>query len=346
MLYMPANKDFLQAIISRKYPGLTAMTMCFEDACREEDVAGAEQNAVNMLVAIKKAKEEGVVTDDDLPLIFFRVRNPEQYKSFTEKLDPSLMSVFSGLNFPRFNTSTGNVYFDHLCEINAKNNANLYGMPILEGREIALIETRHDELIAVKELIDKYKQYVLNVRVGATDFSSTFGTRRGIDYTIYDILTVRACLSGILNTFSRDNDYVISGPVWEYFHISKEDKFRDITPDKIQHSLFRRETIINEAVDGLLREVILDKANGFVGKTVIHPTHLRYVNAMQAVTREKYEDAMQILNTSDGVVKSAQANKMNEIRPHTNWAVKVVGNAKAYGVIEDETHYTRLFTGE
>ena len=47
-----------------------------------------------------------------------------------------------------------------------------------------------------------------------------------------------------------------------------------------------RTPIINEAIDGLLREVILDKANGFVGKTIIHPSHARYANAMQAVTKK------------------------------------------------------------
>jgi hypothetical protein len=64
---------------------------------------------------------------------------------------------------------------------------------------------------------------------------------------------------------------------------------------------------------------------------------------MQAVTREEYEDAAQILGTSDGVLKSAVGNKMNEIKPHTNWAVRVAARAKVYGVIQDETCYARLF---
>jgi citrate lyase beta subunit len=82
-----------------------------------------------------------------------------------------------------------------------------------------------------------------------------------------------------------------------------------------------------------------------VGKTIIHPSHLRYVNAMQAVTSEEYEDASQILNASGGVVKSKQANKMNEINPHRNWARKINLRAKAYGVIEDESYYLKLMIG-
>ena len=66
------------------------------------------------------------------------------------------------------------------------------------------MESRIDELLRIKELLDKYKNLILQVRVGATDFSSCFGVRRGVDYSIYDILTVRECLSDILNVFGRN----------------------------------------------------------------------------------------------------------------------------------------------
>jgi hypothetical protein len=161
--------------------------------------------------------------------------------------------------------------------------------------------------------------------------------------SIYDILTVRDCLSDILNFFNREGcEYTVSAPVWEYFLAYKKDNIENLLERDIHHSLLSRSTIINEAIDGLLREVLLDKANGFVGKTIIHPSHIKFVNAMQAVTREEYEDAMQILDTSGGVVKSVKSNKMNEINPHRNWAQKVANRAKAYGVVEDEKSYLKL----
>ena len=344
MLYMPATKDFFSDITTKKYLGLTTMTMCFEDACPEADVPAAEENAIRILESISSAKEEGCISDADLPLIFFRVRNPEQFVSFSDRLEPGHFSAFSGFVFSKFSTKNGNEYFDQLKLLNDRHGCTVYGMPILEGPEIAFYETRDDELDRVRSIIDHYRKYVLNVRVGVTDFSSIFGTRRSVDYTIYDILTVRACLSAILNVFGRNNDYVLSGPVWEYFHVSKKQKFTDIEEVSLQHSLLTRNPIVNSAVDGLLREVILDKANGFIGKTVIHPSHLRYVNALQAVTREEYEDAAQILEASGAVLKSAAGNKMNEIKPHTNWAKKTIMRAKVYGVIEDETEYLRLFS--
>lgn len=116
-------------------------------------------------------------------------------------------------------------------------------------------------------------------------------------------------------------------------------KFKPNLDFSLQSSLLRRKRLVNEAIDGLLREVIIDRANGFVGKTVIHPTHVKYVNAMQAVTEEEYKDAMQILMASGGVLKSPKGNKMNEIKPHRSWARKIYYKAKAYGVIKDETEY-------
>ena len=49
------------------------------------------------------------------------------------------------------------------------------------------------------------------------------------------------------------------------------------------------------------------------------------------VTKEEYDDACQILSTQDGVIKSANANKMNEIKPHTTWAETIYMRAQAFG---------------
>ena len=119
--------------------------------------------------------------------------------------------------------------------------------------------------------------------------------------------------------------------------------FEEFPRMDVEDMLWRRNHIFNDEVDGLIREVILDKANGFVGRTVIHPTHVRFVNALQAVTEEEYNDAMQILSADDGVVKSVSNNKMNEIRPHTRWAQKVIMRGRAYGVIRNEKSYIDLF---
>lgn len=345
-LYMPGTKDITNVVVGKKMSGLTSMVMCFEDAISEDDLLEAERNVINFLETISTALSSNSITDKDIPLFCLRVRTPEQFKSFTNKLTSSQMQVITGFVFPKFTTSNGYLYLSHLKSLNNNFNRPIYGMPILESREIAFKETRIYELTGIKNLLKPYQELILNIRVGATDFSSKFGVRRGIDYSIYDIATVRDCLSDILNFLSREDDaYIISAPVWEYFLADKNMKCETTSECDIHRSLLKRNPIVNAAIDGLLREVILDKANGFVGKTIIHPSHLKYVNAMQAVTKEEYEDAVQILKTPGGVIKSINANKMNEINPHKNWAQKIVNKAKAYGVIENATCYLKLALG-
>ena len=345
-LYMPGTQDIIDKILHKDMSGVTSIVMDFEDAIDEKALVDAESNVLKHLNKLSDSVNTGAITYDDIPLIFLRVRNTEQFKTFADKLTAMQAEVLSGFIFPKFYSSNGNEYFSCLESLNNKLDVLLYGMPILEGRTIALKETRIEELANIMNLLEPFKELILNIRVGGTDFSAIFGVRRGINYSIYDILTVKDCLSDILNFFTREGgNWTISGPVWEYFLASKEDNINNLLADNIHRSLLTRTPILNEAIDGLLREVILDKANGFIGKTIIHPSHAKYVNAMQAVTREEYEDAMQILGTSGGVVKSANANKMNEINPHRNWAKKTISRAKAYGVIENEAAYLKLIFG-
>lgn len=342
-MYMPAFKDFTEKILKKDMPDLTTIVMCFEDACPEERVPEAENNVVKMLDDLNEAVAEGKISQDDIPLIFCRVRSIDQFIHFSSMLNGSRVKMLAGFNFPKFNAKNGAEYLLQLKLLNEKYGEILYGMPILEDTRVAYRESRMEELRAIRSICRRYKDIILQVRVGATDFSSCFGVRRGVDYSIYDILTVREILSDILNVFSRDNEFVISGPVWEYFRANKSMMFEELPKMDVEDMLWRRNHIFNDEVDGLIREVILDKANGFVGRTVIHPTHIRFVNALQAVTEEEYEDALQILSTGDGVVKSVSNNKMNEIRPHTRWAEKTVMRGRAFGVIANEKSYIELF---
>ena len=340
-MYMPGTKDFAQAVIDKKYPGLTSMVMCFEDACPEEDVPAAELNSIHVLETLKEAEDRGKLKYEDIPLLFFRVRSPEQFMHFSGMLKKEHIRYITGFNFPKFNGVNGGLYMSHLSELNNRFGEIIYGMPIIEDARVAYKETRLLELMAIKNICDCHKNLILNIRVGGTDFSSCFGVRRGINSTIYDIMTVANCLMDILNVFTRNNDYTVSGPVWEYFRVNKRMKFEDLPKIDIQDTLLKRTPIVNDAVDGLMRELILDQANGFMGKTCIHPTHLNFINGMLAVTKDEYNDAYQILHTSGGVIKGSKG--MNEIKPHTNWATKVLMRAEAYGVIENEKEYIKLF---
>ena len=342
-MYMPGFKDFTPKILEHSMPGLTTMVLCFEDACPEDKVSEAMENVHHLLSTVTEAVESGKLNPDFVPLIFVRVRNLEQFKVFGEALTKNEVKSLCGVNFPKFNAENGYEYFAYLKDLNERFGEVLYGMPIIEDPEVAYKETRMSELLGIRKILDKYHELVLQVRVGGTDFSSVFGVRRGVDYSLYDVMTVRECLSDIINVCGRNNDYVISGPVWEYFRAPKELMFEKLPTHDFEDYLIRRKPLVNNEIDGLLREVILDKANGFIGRTVIHPTHIKFVNALMAVTKEEYDDACQILGTDGGVVKGVGGNKMNEIKPHTNWAINVYNRARAFGVIKNEGAYTQLF---
>jgi len=345
-LYMPAKKDIIEKIKNKEIRGLTTIVMCFEDAIRAEDVQEAEQNVLSILSELKVLLKTGKLNQADIPLFFLRVRNIEQFEGFVLKLNKDDFDILTGFIFPKFDSINGAAYLLKVKQLSEKYNVMVYGMPILESRNLIYEETRTIELLAIKLLLSNYKDYVLNIRVGGTDFSSLFGLRRNIDYSIYDIGVVSNCLYSIINQFTREEeDYIVSAPVWEYFPGKRlfKPRLRE-TPFNLHHLRATRTKIIDSAIDGLIRELVFDKANGFTGKTIIHPSHITYVNAIQCITKEEYLDANMILNSqSGGVIKSINNNKMNEVNPHRNWAKKIIQRACVYGVINKGDDYIELF---
>ena len=181
-------------------------------------------------------------------------------------------------------------------------------MPILETPEVIYKETRLEELLKIKKVLDDYRDLVLNIRIGGTDFSGIYGLRRSAKVTIYDVIVINDCIGDIINMFKRDN-YVVSAPVNEYF---------------------------KDNLEVLIREINLDKVNGLLGKTAIHPKQVGIINSLMVVSKEEYLDAEAILiSESDGVIKSAYSNKMNEVKPHLKWAEEIKLLSKITGVLND-----------
>lgn len=343
-LYMPGTKDIRDKVLNHQLD-VTSLVMCCEDAIKEEDLPIAEQNILDHMDFFADKIEAGELSHDDIPLIFVRVRNVQHFKSFAQRITAKQASVLTGFNFPKFDSKNALETLRTLVEVNSRLGVVLYGMPILEGEEVAFRELRNKELLLLRNILEPYKDLILNIRVGGTDMSSLFGVRRGINSTVYDIMPVRDALSDVLNFFNRFNDYCVSAAVWEYFRAYKDDDINDVIKRNFRNALIKGDDIINPAIDGLLKEVLIDRANGFVGKTIIHPTHARFVNAMFAVVEEEYHDAVQILHTSGGVVKSEHGDKMNEIGPHRRWAEKIAKRADIYGVIKNEDSVLNLVLG-
>jgi hypothetical protein len=147
-----------------------------------------------------------------------------------------------------------------------------------------------------------------------------------------------------------DSPYVVSGPVWEYFSSPErvlKPQIRE-TPFLERYGkegLKLRKEIIGSHMDGFIREILMDIANGIVGKTIIHPTHIQTVQALNAISYEEYTDAAHIISEGNGeigVLKSSFSNKMNELKPHLYWAQKIMLKSETYGVLQNEYTYVDL----
>lgn len=353
VLYMPATRpNFADELARGKYLGLVSVTLCLEDAIGDHQVSDAEKHLVDQIFRLAKLREDGVFEPANLPLIFIRVRAPEQMLRIITQLKENIELV-SGFVWPKFSPDNGPVYLAELRKYNDGARVPLYGMPILESPEVIFAESRLQVLQEIKVLLNQYQDLILNVRIGATDFSGLYGIRRGADVTIYDIAVIRDCIADIVNVFRRvESSYVLSGPVWEYF--SGGDR---IFKPQLRESPFSslmggsgrevRRRLLDEYLDGLIREVILDRENGLIGKTIIHPSHIIPVQALYVVSREEYADAMTILAGGEGglgVVGSQYTNKMNEIKPHWSWAQGIRLRARVYGVFHEQSNFINLLT--
>ncbi|WP_026581328.1 HpcH/HpaI aldolase/citrate lyase family protein [Bacillus sp. J33] len=353
-LYMPATRPNIhQDLLSKKHAGLTSMVICLEDAIGDDEVERAEDLLSLELENLSVDLAKGHCQEDDLPLIFVRIRSYEQLVRLKSRI-PNGMHLLTGFVLPKFSPLEGGRILKEIRNIQSSGYC-LYAMPILETKQIIQKETRLDELISIKHVLDQHEDLILNVRIGATDFSGLYGIRRNSDTTVYDISVIRDCISDIINIFLRaDHPYVISGPVWEYF--SSKDR---LLKPQIRQTPFRerfgqdgikmRTDLIDKHMDGLIREIAMDISNGLTGKTIIHPTHIRPVQALNTVTLEEYLDAKSIVDQANGkigVMKSTYQNKMNEIKPHLYWAKKIMLKSEIYGVLHEEYTYIDLLKND
>ncbi len=305
LLYTPATN---KSIVDKTIQNLKSIALCLEDAIME-NLEYAEEVLSNSISKIYNNLSQNKISINELPLIFIRIRNVEQLKRIFNKLN-SFKEVLTGFIIPKFNSKNAKEYLNEFEIILNKTN-NIYIMPIIESDNIIHIETRIDELIKIQNILKPISNYVLNIRVGGNDFCNYYGFRRNISQTIYDINVVSNVLTDIINVFGRD--YIVSAPVWEYFEDSK---------------------IKTNWAEGLKRELTLDKLNGFIGKTCIHPSQLKAIQNSLIVNYNDYQDAKNILGWKDDIlgVQKGSNGRMNEVKAHKNWAEKTINLAKIYGV--------------
>ncbi|GHJ37914.1 hypothetical protein Sm713_35230 [Streptomyces sp. TS71-3] len=287
--------------------------------------------------------------DTGLPLLFIRVRTPSQIPDLVGRLGPAVR-LLSGFVLPKFTEETGVPFLEALSAAESMSEHRLFAMPVLESPELLHLETRTETLTGIARTVDKYRDRVLALRLGVTDFCSAYGLRRSPDMTAYDVQIVAAVIGDVVNVLGRADGtgFTVTGPVWEYFRL-QERMFKPQLRQSpfIGRAEHLRTALIEHDLDGLLREVELDRANGLLGKTCIHPSHVLPVHALSVVSHEEFSDAQDILSSGPdggGVLRSTYTNKMNEVKPHRAWAERTVQRAEVFGVARENVGFVELLT--
>ena len=285
---------------------------------------------------------------DDLALIFVRVREVGQLPDLVTRLGPAA-AVLDGFVLPKFTARIGTEYLQALDEADQSAGRRFLAMPVIESGAVLYSETRVDELTRLRALLHRDRRRILAVRLGATDLCALYGLRRSPDLSIYDVKVVSSLISAVVNVLGRADGtgFTVVGPVWEYFG-GAERIFRTqlrASPFDEHNAPELRGKLVSRAIDGLIREVQLDKANGLQGKTAIHPSHVAVVNALSVVSHEEHRDASDVLHedrAGGGVLASGHRNKMNEIRPHSAWARRTLLRARVFGVAAEDASFVDL----
>lgn len=310
LLYVPAlHQTIAEKLIRQSIPYLTSVAFCLEDTIQDNALEEAEQTVCRTFLKLYQANCK------KLPLLFIRVRSAAQMQSVYDSLGDSA-ALLTGFILPKFDMSNADAYLQTLQKINQNAEHTLYAMPILESRVIADIKTRIAELTALREKLMHIQELILNIRVGGSDFCNIYSLRRSENQNIYQIGVVRDILMDILNQFS--DEFVISAPVWEYFGTENV-----------------------SWVQGMQEEMLLDRLNGFIGKTAIHPSQLPLIWENMKVSQEEYRDACRILNWNDAqkaVQKSPDGTHMNEVKCHRRWAHRIFLLGNLYGIRQKEVH--------
>ncbi|MEV8006394.1 HpcH/HpaI aldolase/citrate lyase family protein [Streptomyces sp. WA6-1-16] len=359
-LYSPATRPSLaDDVLKQAARGVVSMVLCLEDSIDDAEVTEAEANLIRQFAALAardaaSGPTAGSVGDArgaagaDVPLLFIRVREPAQITDLVRRLGDSVR-MLSGFVLPKFTEERGRHFLEALAEAETACGRRLFAMPVLESPELLHLETRGDILRGIARSVDKYRDRVLALRLGVTDFCSAYGLRRAPDMTAYDVHIVASVIADVVNVLGRadGSGFTITGPVWEYFR-RQERMFKP----QLRRSPFLegraeelRTALIEHDMDGLLREIELDRANGLLGKTCIHPSHVAPVHALSVVSHEEFTDAQDILSPErggGGVLRSAYTNKMNEVKPHRAWAERTLQRAEVFGVAREDVGFVDL----
>lgn len=321
LLYIPAvNKKMLNSFVNKQIKELTSVSICLEDSVGKNGEAEGIRNMSQAFCDLRVNIDRGVFSDEEVPLIFIRPKNTEQMLKFKDVLQEN-SDLITGIIIPKANAE---IIEDFLNVLDKIQCSSLYIMPIIETTEFTDITKKYNALDDLYKTVEKYQQRILNIRIGVTDILGAYRLRRNKNFTIYDNMLFHKFSSDLLSIFGDNDkfDIPISGGVSEFYDMKNP-----------------------EILESYLREMDIDRLNGFIGKTVIHPLQMKVVQAKHVVSYEDYLDAKNIIASVDeksGVSAGIFKERMNEVNPHLKWAQKVITLSYIYGVFNEGMNFNDI----
>ena len=314
-LYIPATQyNMMYKNIMGNVKCSRPLAICLEDAV---GINGEEEAIENLSLVLDSIRKE--VNDSERPLIFIRIKNPIQLEKIKNIINKN-KDMITGILIPKANSMIIETCIDVLDSIGLDK---IYLLPIIESKEFVYKESKEKAFLSLYNTLLKNKSRILNIRIGITDILGIFGIRRSRNFSIYENIICTNFINDIITYLFREElDIPISGGVSEFY---------DTDNDEIRKAY--------------IKEILLDKFHGLVGKTVIHPNQVAIVQALCVVTYEDYMDANMILESTQGkygVSRSISGDRMNEVNPHLLWAKKIIMLSKVYGVLNKGIDYNDL----
>lgn len=339
-LYLPATKYIAPYLLEKRYSHLTSFVMCFENLIEERNINIAEKTLLNTLRTLKMAENENRINKDELPLFFIHVRDPLQFERLYEILikDKDIISYISGFFLPKFNSNNADAYLSTVKKIRLISEY-IYALPIIESKEIISLASRISELITLEKTIFEYRDMILGIRIGGSYINSVLGVNSLEAMSIYDVGITASIIYDIINSFINLSyeDIAIYSSSWD----KKITSFQTVS--KSSNAFDQNKVIYNHAfthdpsLDGFIREILLDKLNGCVGKTVVYPNQISIVNALYSVERKDYELALSINSSNEPSLNYGEQIN-NKI-----WSNKILSLSKIYGVLNENYSAVDLF---
>lgn len=207
-LYTPAiNKNLNVIANGEKFPYLTSVVFCLEDAIKEAQLQEAIKNIESFLKHYTPTKIK----------VFIRPRNIE---NFQQILQLENINKIDGFAFAKFGTQNMNQYFQILA------HKEFYIMPVIESTDMF---DAH-KLKQIRDFLLPHKQKIITLRIGGEDMFKALSIKKECNESIHDFHISSKIFAQLLSIF-KPAGFNLSAPVYnclEHLEFFEKEVQRDI----------------------------------------------------------------------------------------------------------------------